>query len=221
MKRAILVKSCQCFRGRREACERTWIRKLRSPQVPVFAVTGGHHQEGFKAHYNRECELHVQAGDRYEEIHIKLREAIRLLMCISQFDSLFVVDDDTFVHPRRWLAHEPAGELECRVFWPHTAQQLQSNDRQPWITGGSGWWMSRRLCQLYVEECQDGQRYDDIILANLAARHGIAMIDRPDLYGSDGYSEEVQRVAGDNDLITSHHVQPSEMVTLWEATKTL
>jgi hypothetical protein len=44
MHRAILIKSCQRYRARREACDSTWAGVLRQHQLPVFAVEGNHPQ---------------------------------------------------------------------------------------------------------------------------------------------------------------------------------
>jgi hypothetical protein len=151
---------------------------------------------------------------------LKLRSALDCLLQHRTFEYLFICDDDTFVHPRRWIKHEPTGDLECRVYRP---EDVTRNGGQPWIHGGPGWWMSRRMCELYVEHCHERTSADDIVAANIAREHGVEMVDRPDLYGGDSYSghDPPQRVAADNALITCHHVQPAEMHTLYEATSGL
>lgn len=199
MSRAILVKSCIKFRNRRAACEGTWAKALRE-YVPVYFVEGG----------ASPCVLgtliQTGSGDDYGDNSHKVRDAIRLLMAIEPFESLFVCDDNTFVHPGRWLAHEPAGEFEGLM-----------SDRIPWVHGGAGWWMSRQCCELYVAGVQKRCSWDDTLATNiLTGQHKIPMTNRPDLY-----AQWQERVSADNDLITCHNVEPAEMLTLFEATRDL
>jgi hypothetical protein len=216
MKRAILIKSCHRFYDRQAAIAHTWgmifsphlyccVGKSVFPRSVFF----------FAAH------LETATGDDYEDNSLKLREALRGLLESNNFDRLFICDDDTFVHPRRWLAHEPAGEFECRLFWPRTDAELARNGGLPWAWGGGGWWMSRRLCELYVATVTERCSWDDILATNVAREAGVAIIDRPDLYGGDSYGGIDDRVAADNQLITCHHVSPTEMRRLWKATREL
>jgi hypothetical protein len=99
---------------------------------------------------------------------------------------------------------------------------MRQNDGQPWVNGGAGFWMSRRLCELYVEHCNERTSADDLIVARIAQQHGIEMIDRPDLYGDDKYEQDrnpAGKVSAGNSLITCHPVAPDEMRLLWEATR--
>lgn len=215
MNRAILIKSCRAFRPRQHACWQSWAGELRDQYiVPARVIEGG------DIPFFGDTLIGLAVGDTYHDNSVKLREALREMLRRCLFGFVFVCDDDTFVHPRRWLAHEPAGELECRVFRPGPREKHR-NGGHPWIHGGGGWWMSRRLCELYVEHCTERTSSDDILVANIARQHGIEMIDRPDLYAGDRYSGHHHRVAADNTFITSHHVQPDEMRQLYEATRGL
>jgi hypothetical protein len=110
--------------------------------------------------------------------------------------------------------------LECRIYRA-TQSEKNRHGMTQWVHGGAGWWMSRRLCQLYVDEATERTSGDDMLVAKIAGRHGIEMIDRPDLYGCDRYGASAGLVAAGNRLITCHPVRPAETVRLWEATRGL
>lgn len=212
MNRAILIKSCHENRARFNACDDTWRRALRNAGVPVFVALAGKN-DNFMDFW--QC-IHTGTGDAYADNSQKLRHALRLLLLKTNTEHVFIVDDDTFVHPQRWLAHEPAGDFEGRLYRPTEAQRKQHGPA-PWINGGAGWYMSRRMCELYEEHCHERTSGDDIIASRIAQAHGIEIIDRPDLYGDSRY-DGAPKVAADNQLITCHPVAPAQMVKLWEAT---
>lgn len=209
MNRAIVIKSCQKNRDRQTACENTWGGELRARGVRVAIVEGG-----FDGNCGGPPMFSLSCGDDYLDNSFKLQQA---LYSARQFHpgarGWFICDDDTFIHPERWLAHEPAGEFEGRLYYPNP-DEAKHRGSEPWINGGAGWWMSRRMCELYVEHCQERTSADDIVAARIAQAHGIEIIDRPDLYGDSRYSDapEVSEV---NAMITCHPVSPQRMEELW------
>lgn len=218
MNRVILVKSCQKNQHRQKACVDTWAGVLRSGGVPVWFIEATMEL----TNWDNDGVLRLaEETDDYENNSLKLQHAIECWLRRPFFANMFIVDDDTFVHPSRWLEHEPAGEFECRLHYPQTEQEKRLNDGRPWATGGSGWYMSRRLCELYVERVTKRCSYDDVLATQIAQEAGVEIIDRPDLYGGDEYSGRRDRVASENDFITCHHVEPDEMLQLWEATRGL
>jgi len=225
MNRAILVKSCQRFRARQDACNATWAKEIRDAGVQVAIAEGGHDDWKEGIGVNPYDFIRVASDDSYRGNSIKLSRAIKQFLQLPelcfQFTHLFIVDDDTFVHPRRWLTHEPAGDFECRLYHPRSPHDHKLNYGRPWASGGAGWWMSRLMCELYVEHVTECCSYDDVLATRTAQDCGIEIVDRPDLYGADEYEERNERVAADNRLITCHHVRPAEMVKLWEATRGL
>lgn len=216
MRRAVLVKSCRLFEDRRYACSH-WAAELFDAGIPTYFVVGGQERNCIEA-----AILETNSGDAYADNSVKLRAAIDcLLKSIPGIEYLFIVDDDTFVHPRRWLLHEPAGEFECRLYRPKTYQERRLNRGRPWALGGGGWWMSRRVCELYAEHAAQRCSWDDVLATAIAQDHGVEIVDRPELYGGDGYTKERDRVAAHNRFITSHHITPDEMRRLYEATREL
>lgn len=218
MNRAILVKSCQKNHDRQDASAQSWGLDIRAHHVDLHFVEGGHDRDGHSATVGKML-LRLETDDRLQGNSHKLAKAIYFLTrSYTELDCLFICDDDTFVHPKRWLSHEPVGDLECRVYRPRDDADRQRNNGRPWIHGGAGWWMSRRMCELYVEHCHERTSADDIIAAHIAQEHGIELVDRPDLYGCNSYGGEAGWVSKDNSLITCHPVRPEEMRTLWEGT---
>src|SRR4029079_10867291 len=133
---------------RREACESTWAGELRRRGHIVLYAEGGHERPRAVNHV-----IQLPVADDYDSLSIKVREAIRFILGtipIGQIDRLFIVDDNTFVHPDRWQAHQPDGEFEGL-----------ETDKIPWAHGGAGWWMSRRCCELYVEGVEQACSWDD------------------------------------------------------------
>lgn len=211
----VLIKSCRQYRNRREACDITWASELRRGAVPVFYTEGGYENPTL-TNLRYGGLIGTVTGDSKECNTVKLRDAIRsLLMWAPGWERLFICDDDTFVHASRLLLHEPADGLECRLYKPVTTQERRLNKGQPWIHGGGGWWMPRRLCELYVEGCRDPRTWDDVLVAKIAQANGVQIINRPDLYGADRYTKQNDRVGLNNALITCHHVEPAEMLSLY------
>lgn len=216
MRRAILIKSCQRFRARQEAIRATWAKELCDwADRNILFIEGGHRKFDV-----RDGVIRVTCGDAYSDNSLKLREALIFLKPESYPDDddfhLFVCDDDTFIHPRRWLVHEPEGEFECRLFMPMTDRDVKLNSGRPWACGGAGWYMSRRVCELYVQHVAERCSWDDVLATKVAQDNGIIIDHRPQFYSQNG-----ERVSADNQLITCHHVQPQEMVELYEATRGL
>lgn len=210
MNRAILVKSCIKHRERAETCGDTWSKALREAGVLVFVALQGQ----IPLIHSRGQFIHTTVGDRYSDNSEKLKQALAMLLLrYDDIEQVFICDDDTFMHPERWLAHEPQGDFEGRLYHPKP-DEVRQHGSAPWINGGAGWWMSRRMCELYVQHCSERTSGDDIVVARIAQAHGIEIIDRPDLYGDSRYSDAPEVAAG-NDLITCHPVAPAEMERLW------
>lgn len=193
----VLVKSCQRFHDRQNACRATWAGELSRQGIPLWFVEGGHKQTEINL-----CWILLPGGDRYSDNSFKVRDALGLLLEHDPFDSVFVCDDDTFVHPRRWLAFTPTGQF-CGL----------KTEAIPWVHGGGGWWMSRAACAAYVAGIKRRCSWDDRLCTEILEPAGFTFENRPDLF-----AQWDERVSANNSLITCHHVSESEMPELFKAT---
>lgn len=214
MNRAIIVKACRRFIARRAACEATWVAAIRNSGVPVWFVIGGQSRLTLTA---RDV-LGVASGDSYRDTSIKLREALAAVLPRLPKDvAIFVCDDDTFVHPERWLGHNPDADLEGRLYRLCSASDKLRNGGRSWVHGGAGYWMRRQLCELYVASARRRQSSDDVLVSRIAQRAGLTVLDRPDLYGDDKYGACSGVVSDHNRLITCHPAAPDIIRLLFAA----
>ena len=214
--KAILVKTCQHFRARREAIEETWAKDIREAGHFVWFTEGGHPKPS-----TTDKQILVVAPDTYDKTARKLHQAFEAIdRYYSEVEQLFIVDDDTFVHPRRWLVYVPTCKFECHVYQPKDDEDRRRNRGQGWALGGAGWWMNRSLRRRYVQRNQ-ADSWDDIAATRIAMDAKALIKNCPHLYGGDRYVGLNDRVAADNQFITSHHVLPDEMRSLYEATSGL
>lgn len=206
MQRAVLIKSCNQFRARAEACNETWANVLRRKGVIVYVVRDGqipsiNTQGGF---------INTTVGDAYSANSMKVKDALAMMLLMhKEVRRVFICDDDTWVSPWRWLEHEPEGEFECRLYHPTSDKDHKLNYGRPWANGGAGWWMSRRLCKEYVNKVKTACSWDDVIATSIAQDLNVQISDRPDLYGDKRYSD-----SGPGH-ITSHPVQPAGMSVMF------
>jgi hypothetical protein len=200
MHRAILIKSCQRYRARREACMQTWAGKLLE-DVPVYFVEGGHDKQRVAGNV-----IELSCGDDYRDNSYKVRDAIHLLLAETEFDSLFIVDDDAFVHPGRWMAYLPESEFVG----------LATEDI-PWPHGGCGWFASRQCCDLYANNVHRRGSDDDVMFWEILTRKfGVVMTNRPDLFS---WRKDGERPAPNNSIIACHYVDSEEMNRLYSSVK--
>lgn len=216
MSRIVLIKSCQRFIHRRKACIDTWGTSLEKAGIPVFTVIGGFCEGG--AGLFRDL-IKTETGDDYHDNSIKVKQALQFLLQFHQFDFIFIIDDDSYVHPKRWLEHNPDGEMEGRLFFPETGKQRKMLRGKPWINGGPGWWMSRRICEQYAARQHRRCSWDDLLASQIAYDMRVRIVHRPDLYGDDVYAKQQEKVSKENRLITCHQIRPGEMYILHERLK--
>ncbi len=194
----VLVKSCQAHRDRQDACRATWAGELSRNNIPIWFIEGGHDRTR-----TENCWLLLNCADGYSDLSFKLRDALAFFLQHDPFDRVFICDDDTFVHWRRWLDFDPSGKFAVGLHTP----------KIPWIHGGAGWFMDRSACQLYVDGVKRRCSWDDKLASEIFTRAGWAVETRPELF-----AQWDERVGPDNQLITSHGVKPAEMLTLFRDT---
>lgn len=195
----IVVKSCQKFRTRQEACCATWAGELSRARIPLWFIEGGHAEPDIVEHWIR-----VVSRDDYNANSFKLRDALSFLMQHDPFERIFICDDDTFVHPRRFLAFNSTRDFVG----------LESPPSVPWVHGGAGWFMSRRATELFVAGIKRCVSWDDRLASEILATHNILIENHPELFSQ----WKGLRVAKGNDLITCHPVNAMEMLDLYRAT---
>jgi hypothetical protein len=192
----VVVKSCRRFESRRIACCSTWAGELCRRRVPLWFVVGG------ASSYDIVDEIiSVPGRDDYKSNSTKLRDALTFLMEHDPFERIFVCDDDTFVHPDRFVAFKSAAEFVG----------LHNPPAIPWVHGGAGWFMSRRACELFVAGISRRCSWDDRLASEILATHGITLDNHPELF-----AQWDERVAPENQLITCHNVKPDEMRVLYD-----
>lgn len=203
--RVVLVKSCVAYRGRSRACEQTWAHDLRGVGVPVLFIEAG----AKESQIVNQSLIRVKGSDVAKGAMTyparRLCKALNLVLREYAPEFIFIADDDTYVHPQRWLEHEPEqnADIECRLF--HC-------ERGTWIHGGAGWYLSREMARRYARVYGRLHDNDDYVVRH--AINDLIVSDRPDLYGGDRYSGDNHRVARDNNFITCHHVSADEMLAL-------
>lgn len=211
MQRLILVKTAQAHQDRRDALDATWVGGLRNCGTPVYYVEGGHDHLVVS-----DSRIALPQRDDRHALTQKVRDAFTVIETMSPSAHVFACDDDTFVHPARWLDRRPQGDLECRLYWPRTQKEIAHNGNRPWAHGGGGYWVSPILRQHYIADVHEVRQGDDVLVARVAQQRKVTILDAPSLYSGDSYSGEAHhRVAPDNTFITCHHVGPEEMLELW------
>jgi hypothetical protein len=211
--RVVLVKSCKAFTERQRVIEETWAPALRLYGVPVLFIEGGHERDELVENYIQVAHRDDKHGNRQ-----KLRRALAVFLAMyPDAPRVFVCDDDTFVHPKRWLALQPTGEVECRLYYPKT----NAHRSHPWVHGGPGFWLTRYAASAYVRRVTDEGAGDDVAVGELIQLCDLAVSDRPMLYPGDHYSGHDERIGIDNDFVTMHPCLPERMRTLFETTRDL
>lgn len=193
----VIVKSCQKFQDRQEACRATWAGELSRRGVPIWFIEGGHPTTRVK-----ECWFLYNGGDGYDDNSIKVRDCLKFFLEHDPFDRVFICDDNTFVQWQRWLDYVPAAEfagLKTKAI--------------PWVHGGAGWYMTRDACEKYAAGITRRCSWDDRLVSQILDPLGVPFENRPDLF-----AQWDERVGADNQLITCHNVGSLEMAELFTKT---
>lgn len=203
--RTVIVKTCPTNAERVGAIEDTWAPELRANGVTVRYMSGGCMRDRIT-----DCSISLRTAADYRHTSLRLIRALTSLMTETRGEptlSVFVCDDDTYVNPSRFLKHDPAN-FEGLLWYPICEAENNVNDSRPWIAGGAGWWMDRKLCDEY---CRRGptKHADDVCVSQVAHKIGVVAANRPDLY-----SQIAGRVSHHNQLITCHYCEPNEMLNL-------
>jgi hypothetical protein len=196
-RRIIVVKSCQKFKARQDACRATWAGELSRHGIPVWFLEGG-----FPETRLVDCWLLLNTGDDYDDNSFKVRSGLQFFLDVDPFDYVFVCDDNTFVHWRRWLDFKPqAPFIGMKTF------------RVPWVHGGGGWFMDRDATARYIAGIKRQCSWDDRLATEILEPQGVPFENCPGLF-----AQWDERISADNELITCHNVSPEEMPILFRDT---
>jgi len=197
MKTIIGLLACQALPERRNLCRQTWLPVLQSLGVDVVFLIGGH--RSLERHGD---ELYLPVPDTYPTLPQK---TVAFCHWFSGTDAthLFKADDDTFIHPWRfmdWLA-------------TITTQDYVGNewrDRAGYASGGAGYLLSRRAAEV-ATTVKKKHGSEDMEVAKVLKKSKLRFhIDHRFI----GFGNEVKRPLPGNDLITTHKIS----VELWNDT---
>jgi Fringe-like len=152
----------------------TWASEIED--YKIFFGRGGHAS-------THPDEVLLDCGDSYYETAFKVREMCRYALA-NGYDSLFKVDDDTYLVPERLqTAGYEAHDFVCRVL-PATDE----NHPCPYPYGGCGYYLGKKMLELAAKDegpatDPDGDTwgrcntYEDGWIGRVAKDAGIALID--------------------------------------------
>lgn len=197
MKTIIGLLACQSIPERRDLCRQTWLPAIQSLGIDVVFLIGGH------PHLERNGdELYLPVPDTYPELPQKT-----VAFCCWALESdathLFKADDDTFIHPWRfvdWLATITTQDYVGNEWTAHKG----------YASGGAGYLLSRAAACL-VTTMSKKKGAEDIEVAKILKRNKMPLhMDHRFI----GFGNEGKRPLPKNDLITTHKIS----VDLWNDT---
>jgi glycosyltransferase involved in cell wall biosynthesis len=191
----IAILSCHEYADRRQFQRSTWIQRL--PKHFDYRFFVG---EPFTS--DAEDEVCLPVPDDYDNLPLKTRAMCKWAYQRG-YDSVFKIDDDTFVMPDRLVKPDADYTGHLRINPPH-------NDGVNYARGGCGYWLSRRSLQCLIdapELLKPG--IEDGLVGKALLRCGIAP------HNDARYEAAPHNVPNyDNDTITAHCPNPELMTTL-------
>jgi hypothetical protein len=204
MKIAILIKACKTSRDAalRKKQRETWVGKW-SSLCPIFWFVGNG-----DAQVSEESVIHVDCGDRYEDLIAKTRAMVR--WAIEQdYDYCFFTDTDTFVAVEKLL--KSGYEQHDYIGWCRGRDYAQ---------GGSGYWLSRKAMEALVADTTPTPEtiWEDLHVGTVLARHGIVPHhDERYLVGPANVHQDTPTPS--NQIITLHKLTVETMERTWQRWK--
>jgi glycosyltransferase involved in cell wall biosynthesis len=191
----IAILSCHKYAERRQLQRSTWIQHLPEHFDYRFFVgepfTGG-----------AQDEVCLPVPDDYDNLPLKTR-AICNWAYQRGYNSVFKIDDDTFVMPDRLVKPDADYTGHLRIDAPH-------NSGVNYARGGCGYWLSRRSLQCLIDApellkpgIEDGLVGKALLRCGIAPQHDAR------------YEAAPHNVPNqDNDIITAHCPNPALMTDL-------
>jgi GR25 family glycosyltransferase involved in LPS biosynthesis len=175
---------------RRRWCLDTWIPALEAHGVKTVFLRG---RTAAPDEYN----LPLPVDDRRDTLSLKTLEFLRWAVQRDDWDWLFKCDDDTFIHPSRFVAALPGlrGDY-IGGRWRPTSH---------YASGGAGYFLSRRAAQLLVKHAADWPAVyaeDKLVGARLAAASVPLVVDPRFCW-----SHRARHMRSTPDMITTHGIR--------------
>lgn len=187
----------------------TWWKSLSFDRRFFYGYQGRH------APASRADEVELEVPD-YFRFHCAKNQAMFRWALEHDYDYVYRCDDDTFVHPARLEQHARELTGDQIGYLPHP--QWSGN----YITGGAGYWISRKGMELVVSSPITRTHEDDLWIGRLLKDSGVIRVHdpryRPGLDGDDGHSVIPERLLGNKTFIAVHSCSPETMKQLWRQT---
>ena len=150
----IAVVTCNAYRDRADAVRRTWGRDAKHILYVIGRPSGPEEIVGDT--------LFLDCPDTYESLTQKSFALCRYIRDHLNFDRVFKCDDDTLVNVAALeAAHCPAdffgyvhSETPSEGWRLHKGRRSQGVYRGPWVSGGLGYFLSRRAVSV-LADCRD------------------------------------------------------------------
>jgi hypothetical protein len=198
------ILTCGQTTARRQACNATWVRRLKaSPNVRVVFLVGANNVEA-----KLEADiLNLPCKDDYDSLVYKTKEFCRWALT-QDFDYLFKCDDDTFVVADRFLKYDPCGRDYIGI-----DPSDQANPR--FASGGAGYWLSRDAVEI-VARMNVEQVISETALNGWAEDYSVYWVLKEKFALHNDLRFQPWNLPhtfpkSSNEIITTHYIQPSEM----------
>lgn len=144
MKKIVAIKSCHrdCGNGFNQAVRDTWLRA--APVDYKFFVGNG-------TSVLAPDEEPLKCGDAYMDLPNKTRAIFRWVLDHA-YDHAFMCDTDTYVVMRKLATYDPSGYDLIGYFNGSIGVPRAVEGKYAWVSGGAGYWVSRRAMELIVSK---------------------------------------------------------------------
>ena len=165
MKVLIAVSSCErdMLNGNNEAMRETWLPKLAGLADYKFFV--GRNEVDL-----REDTIRLDVPDDYRSLPFKTRESLRWALA-QGYDYIFRAFTDTCCHPGR-LVTSFTGQDYYGHFAGGYSTEPDEQGHYAYASGGPGYWLSRRACQIVVD-AHPHHWAEDVVIGDLMGRNSI------------------------------------------------
>ena len=189
----LAVKSCEqdARSGFHQIIRNTWGRDVQGPDLKFFVGRGRMQLQP--------DEVRVDCQDDYMSLPQKTKAICRWTL-ERDCDFMFLCDTDTYVIPDRLLSSRfEHYDLTGHFNGPIGVPDAREGKYWAWISGGNGYWLSRRAAQIVADAPDDGEWAEDRMVGQVLGPY----FHRGELkaFHHDGY-EYARSGDGSNEWIT-------------------